>query len=85
MRMKREGGRGGSLVELRKEDENCRQIIQKSSCSHRKIYKLNCLQGILNIFIASIYMESRKVLKERMRIVCCPCYGKGEYPEKEVV
>ena len=30
-------------------------------------------------------MESRKVLKERMRIVRCLCYGKGEYPEKEVV
>ena len=30
-------------------------------------------------------MESRKVLKERMRIVCCLRYGKGEYPEKEVV
>ena len=30
-------------------------------------------------------MESRKVLKERMRIVCCLCCGKGEYPEKEVV
>ena len=28
-------------------------------------------------------MESRKVLKERMRIVCCLCYGKGA--EKEVV
>ena len=52
---------------------------------HRKIYKLNCLQEILNIFIASIYMESRKALKERMRTVCCPRYGKGEYPEKEVV
>ena len=30
-------------------------------------------------------MESRKVLKERMRIVCCLRYGKGEYPGKEVV
>ena len=30
-------------------------------------------------------MESRKVLKERMRIVCCLCYGKGEYPEEEVM
>ena len=30
-------------------------------------------------------MESRKVLKERMRIVCCLRYGKGEYPEKEVM
>ena len=30
-------------------------------------------------------MESRKVLKERIRIVCCLCCGKGEYPEKEVV
>ena len=37
MRVKREGGRGGSLVELGKEGENCRQIIQKSSCLHRKI------------------------------------------------
>ena len=37
------------------------------------------------MFIASIYMESRKVLKERMQIVCCLCYDKGEYPEKEVV
>ena len=33
-------------------------------------------------FIASIYMESRKVLKERMQIVCCLRYGKGEYPEE---
>ena len=37
MRMNRErGGIEGSLVELRKEDENCRQIIQNSSCLHRK-------------------------------------------------
>ena len=62
-------------MELGKEGENCRQTIQK----------LNCLQGNLSIFIASIYMESRKVLKERMRIVCCLCCDKGEYPEKEVV
>ena len=43
------------------------------------------LRRNLNIFIASIYMKSRKVLNKRMRIVCCPCYGKGEYPEKEVM
>ena len=30
-------------------------------------------------------MESRKVLKERMQIVCCLRYGKDEYPEKGVV
>ena len=29
-------------------------------------------------------MESREVLKEKMRIICCLCYGKGEYPEEEV-
>ena len=46
--------------------------------------KLFCKEN-LNLFIASIYMESRKVLKERMRIVCGLRYGKGEYPEKEVV
>ena len=44
------------------------------------------LQRNLKTFIESIYMESRKVLKEKkMRIVCCLCYGKGEYPGKEVV
>ena len=30
-------------------------------------------------------MENRKVLKERMQIVCCLRYNKGEYPGKEVV
>ena len=43
------------------------------------------LQRNLMSFIASIYMESRKVLKERMQIVSCLHYGKGEYPEEEVV
>ena len=70
MKMNREGE--GSRRKFggtgRKEDESCRQTIQLS-CLHRKTYKLNCLQGNLNIFIASIYMKSRKVLKERMRSV----------------
>ena len=30
-------------------------------------------------------MENRKVLKERMRMVCCLHYGKGEYPGREVM
>ena len=30
-------------------------------------------------------MENRKVLKERMRMVCCLRYGKGEYLGREVV
>ena len=44
MRMNREKGGGieGSLVELRKEDENCRQIIKNSSCLYRKAQTLNC-------------------------------------------
>ena len=68
-------------MELRREDENCRQIIKNSSCLHRKTQTLHCFaKRNLNTFIASIYMKSRKVLKERMRIVCCLCYGKGEYP-----
>ena len=63
-----------------------RQFKNQVVCKEKlKKKKLNCLQGNLNIFIASIYMESRKVLKERMRVVCCLCYCKGEYPEKEVV
>ena len=30
-------------------------------------------------------MENRKVLKERMWMVCCLHYGEGEYPEREVM
>ena len=30
-------------------------------------------------------MENRKVLKERMRMVCCLHYGEGEYLEREVM
>ena len=26
-----------------------------------------------------------KILKERIRVVCCPYYGKGEHPEREAV
>ena len=26
-----------------------------------------------------------KILKERIQVVCCSCYGKGEHPEGEVV
>ena len=25
------------------------------------------------------------MLKERICVVCCPCYDKGEHPEREVV
>ena len=86
MRMNRGGGIEGSLVELGKEDENCRQIIKKIQvvCTE-KLKHYIVLQRNLKTFIASIYMESRKALKERMRIVCCLCYGKGEYPEEEVM
>ena len=48
-----------------------------------KTQKLNCLQRNLNIFIASIYMESRKLLKERMRIGCCLCYRKRQVSREE--
>ena len=42
MRMNREGGIEESLVELGKEDENCRQIIKNSSSLHRKTSTLHC-------------------------------------------
>ena len=60
--------------------------IQDSSCLHRKTQTLHCfVKEISNTFIASIYMENRKVLKERMRMVCCLRYGKGKYPGREVI
>ena len=51
----------------------------------KNIQKSDHLLGNLDLFIASIYMKSRKILKERMRVVYCLCYGKGEHPEGEVV
>ena len=89
MGMNRErGAMEGSLVKLRKEDENCRQIIKNSRFKLFAQKNLNItlfFERNLNTFIASIYMENRKALKERMRIVCCLRYGKGEYPGKEVM
>ena len=45
------------------------------------------MQSNLKIFIASIYMNGRKVLKEGMRIVCCQYIydNKSEHPEEEVM
>ena len=64
------GERGESLVELEREreDKNCRHIIKNSGLKPKHYI---VLQRNLKTFIASIYMNSRKVLKERMRIVCC--------------
>ena len=69
MRMHKKGGVEGSLVGLGKEDENCRQIIKNSRFKlfAQKNLKITLFYaGNLNTFIASIYMESRKVPKERM-------------------
>ena len=45
MGMNKRGRIEGSLVELGKEDENCRQIIKLNfSCLYRKAQTLNCLQ-----------------------------------------
>ena len=54
---------------LGKEDENCRQIIKNSRFKLFAQKNLNITlfcERNLNTFIAKIYMESRKVLKERM-------------------
>ena len=55
-------------LEREREDKNCRHIIKNSGLKPKHYI---VLQRNLKIFIASIYMNSRKVLKERMRIVCC--------------
>ena len=73
-------------MELGKEDDNCRRMIKKFKLFTQKNLKITlfCKRN-LNTFIASIYMECRKILKGRMRIVCCLCYGKGEHPEDEAM
>ena len=43
MGMNREGGIEGSLVELGKEDENCRQIIQKFTLLAQKNLNIKLL------------------------------------------
>ena len=53
------------------------------NCS--KIQNSDHLPGNLDPFIASKYIRSRKILKERIRVVCCICCGKREHLEREVV
>ena len=53
------------------------------NCS--KIQNSDNLPENLDPFIASKYMRSRKILKERIQVVCCPCRGKREHLEREVV
>ena len=74
MKVKRGGVKGKFGGAGRKEVGNC-----------SKIQKSDNLPGNLDPFIASIYMKSRKILKEGIQVVCCPCYGKGEHPTREVV
>ena len=74
MKVKRRGVEGKFGGAGRKEVGNC-----------QKIQKLDNLPGNLDPFIANVYMKSRKILKERIRVVCCPCYGKGEHLEREVI
>ena len=77
MKVKGEGKKEGlvGLEEKRLEIAETFNNIQKSDHLLRN----------LDLFIASIYMKSRKILEERMRVVCCLYYGKGEHPEGEVV
>ena len=68
MRMNR--GNGGKVWWnwREREDKSCRHIIKNFRLKPKNYI---FLQRNLKTFIASIYMNSRKVLKERMRIVCC--------------
>ena len=50
-------------LEREREDENCRHIIKNSGI---KLNITSFCKENLKIFIASTYMNSRKVLKERM-------------------
>ena len=70
---------------VKRGDREVRWGWEKRGGNCRKIQKLDNLLGSLDPFIASIYMRSRKILKERVQVVCCPCYGKGEHLEREVV
>ena len=74
MKVKRGGVKGKFGGAGRKEVGNCSKIQQSDN-----------LPGNLDPFIASIYMRSRTILKERIQVVCCPCCGKGEHPEREFV
>ena len=54
-------------LEGEREDKNCRHLDSRLKTLKNYIV----LQRKMKIFIASISTNSRKVLKEEMRIVCC--------------
>ena len=66
MNRKKGGGIEGSLVELGKEGEIADRLFKIQVVCTDKLKHYIALQRNSNTFIASIYMESRKVLKERM-------------------
>ena len=74
---------------MKEEDESCRYTLKNSRfklfAQKNSNITLFCERNLKNTFIASIYTENRKVLKERMRMVCCLHYGEGKYPGREVV
>ena len=38
-----------------------------------------------SIYLQAFTCRVGKILKERIRVVCCPWYGNGEQPEREVM
>ena len=74
---------------MKEEVESCRYTLKNSRfklfAQKNSNITLLCERNLKNTFIASIYMENRKVLKERMQMVCCLHYGKGKNLGREVV
>ena len=78
----------GSLVELEEEDGNCRHTLKNSRfklfAQKNSNITLFCEGNLKHIYCKYLHGEWKST-KERMRMVCCLRYGKGEYPGREVV
>ena len=78
----------GSLVELEEEDGNCRHTLKNSRfklfAQKNSNITLFCERNLKHIYYKYLHGEWKST-KERMRMVCCLRYGKGEYPGREVV
>ena len=69
----KEGGRRKFGGAGRKEDGNCRQTL--------KIQRLNFCKEI-HTYLLQVCRVG-KMLKERILVVCCLCYARGEHPERK--
>ena len=76
------------MVKLEEEDGNCRHALKNSRfklfAQKNSNITLFCERNLKHIYCKYLHGEWKST-RERMQMVCCLRYGKGEYPGREVV